>query len=59
ARDGDAAIAELAAALARPGRAPADRVLVVTADRGLRERVRAAGADVTGPGALLDALPEP
>ena len=31
-------------------------VLVVTADRGLAARVRAAGAEVTGPGALLRAL---
>jgi hypothetical protein len=51
--DGDAAVVELAGTLA--GRD--DRVLVVTADRGLRERVTAAGAEVTGPGALLDALP--
>ena len=34
-----------------------DRVRVVTADRALRERVRAAGAEVTGPGTLLGALP--
>ena len=31
-------------------------VLVVTADRGLAERVRAAGAEVAGPGALLRTL---
>lgn len=52
--DGDAAIVELVAKLATGD----DRVLVVTADRGLRERVRAAGAEVTGPTTLLDALPE-
>lgn len=51
--DGDGAIVELVGTLAGDG----DRVLVVTADRGLRERVRAAGAEVTGPGTLLDALP--
>jgi hypothetical protein len=31
----------------------------VTADRELRERVRAAGAEVTGPGAFRAALPDP
>ena len=51
--DGDATIAALAAALA----GGEDRVLVVTADRGLRERVRAVGAEVVGPGTLLAALP--
>jgi hypothetical protein len=51
--DGDATIAALAGSLSGGG----DRVLVVTADRGLRDRVRAAGAEVTGPGTLLDALP--
>jgi len=50
AADGDAAIAALA------GELPGD-VLVVTADRELRARVRAVGADVTGPSTLLDALP--
>jgi rRNA-processing protein FCF1 len=52
-RDGDAAVAELAGKLAGPG----DRVLVVTADRALRDRVRAVGAEVVGPSALYDALP--
>ena len=33
-------------------------VAVVTADRGLIDRVRAIGADVIGPGWLLDRLPE-
>lgn len=49
-RDGDTAIVALLREL------PED-VLVVTADRDLRARVRAAGADVTGPSTLLDALP--
>jgi hypothetical protein len=31
---------------------------VVTADRGLRDRVQAAGAAVVGPSALQEALPE-
>lgn len=31
-------------------------VIVVTADRGLAERVRAANAEVVGPGWLLDQL---
>ena len=53
--DGDSAIAALAQRLADGP----DRVLVVTADRELRERVRGVGADVTGPGTLLDALPAP
>ncbi|HLU60149.1 MAG TPA: hypothetical protein VKZ81_32205 [Pseudonocardia sp.] len=52
--DGDAAIAALAAELVADG-----PVVVVTADRGLRERVRAAGATTLGPHALLDALPGP
>lgn len=52
--DGDATIAALAAELAGAGGA----VLVVTADRGLRNRV-AAAADTVGPGALLRALPGP
>jgi rRNA-processing protein FCF1 len=51
--DGDTAIAALAADLAAQG----DSVLVVTADRALRERVRGAGAGTIGPGALLEALP--
>jgi hypothetical protein len=49
--DGDSAIVALAADLA------AEDVLVVTADRELRDRVRATGAAVVGPGALLSALP--
>ncbi|GAA2551342.1 hypothetical protein [Pseudonocardia hydrocarbonoxydans] len=49
--DGDATIVALATSLA--GR----DVVVVTADRGLRERVRAAGARTAGPSVLLDALP--
>lgn len=58
-RDGDSAIVDLVASLVdRTGPAPSGRVLVVTADRRLRERVTATGADVTGPGTLLDALPE-
>ena len=53
--DGDSAIVGLVEKLA----GGADRVLVVTADRALRERVQAAGAMVVGPSTLLDALPEP
>jgi hypothetical protein len=56
AADGDSAIAQLAADLAAAG--TGDPVLVVTADRGLRERVRGTGAATTGPGSLLDALPD-
>jgi hypothetical protein len=51
--DGDGAIVALVEKLA----AGADRVLVVTADRELRARVQALRAEVTGPSALLDALP--
>ena len=51
--DGDSAIVDLVGQLV----GDADRVLVVTADRGLRERVTAAGAEVAGPNTLLDALP--
>ena len=51
--DGDAAVVALAASLANTG----DRVLVVTADRELRDRVRAVGAEVTGPSTLREALP--
>ncbi len=51
--DGDATIAELARAAA----VVRDEVVVVTADRGLRERVRAHGATVVGPACLLRALP--
>jgi predicted ATPase len=48
-RDGDAAIVELTAS-------SSTTVTVVTADRALAERVRAAGADVVGPGWLLTRL---
>lgn len=48
--DGDATIAALAAELGGDA-------LVVTGDRGLRERVRATGAAVTGPSALLSVIP--
>lgn len=51
--DGDGAVVALVDQLA----GGPDRVLVVTADRALRERVRAAGADVTGPGTFHAALP--
>jgi hypothetical protein len=51
--DGDTTIAALAADLASTG----SPVLVVTADRALRERVRSTGATTTGPTSLLDALP--
>ena len=51
--DGDAAIVAVVTTLADSP----DRVLVVTADRGLQERVRARGARVVGPSVLLDALP--
>jgi hypothetical protein len=51
--DGDSAIVGLVEELT----GGTDRVLVVTADRALRERVGAAGAEVTGPRVLLDALP--
>ena len=54
ATDGDSAIAELVGILT----GGPDRVVVVTADRGLRERVQAAGAAVVGPSALQEALPE-
>jgi hypothetical protein len=52
--DGDSAVVSLAEELA----GGPDRVLVVTADRALRERVRAVGAEVTGPGTFHAALPE-
>ena len=52
--DGDSAIVDLVEELVGgPG-----RVLVVTADRALRARVHAAGAEVTGPGTFRAALPE-
>jgi len=50
---GDDALAGCARELAGQGRA----VLVVTADRGLRDRLRS-GTPVTGPGWLLDRLDE-
>jgi hypothetical protein len=53
--DGDSAIVAIVEGLA----GESGRVLVVTADRELRERVRAAGAEVTGPGAFRAALPDP
>jgi hypothetical protein len=49
--DGDSSIAALVDDLEGD-------VLVVTADRELRSRVRAAGATTVGPGMLLRALPE-
>jgi hypothetical protein len=52
--DGDATIVALVGELAGAD----DRVLVVTADRALRDRVRAAGAEVAGPGTLQAALPD-
>jgi hypothetical protein len=52
--DGDATIVALVGELAGSD----DRVLVVTADRDLRDRVRAAGAEVAGPGMLQAALPD-
>lgn len=53
-RDGDTAIVDLATELA----GAAGPVLVVTADRVLRLRVRAVGAEVVGPGTFAAALPE-
>jgi len=50
--DGDAAIVDLVGELVAGG----ERVLVVTADRGLRSRVTEAGGEVVGPGVLLRAL---
>ena len=53
--DGDSAIVDLVDEfVGGPG-----RVLVVTADRALRARVHAAGAEVIGPGTFRAALPEP
>lgn len=49
---GDSAIAAVAAHLDDGA-----RVVVVTADRGLRQIVTAGGASTVGPGALLAALP--
>lgn len=51
--DGDSAIAGLVEDLVEGSDAD---VLVVTADRALRARVHAAGADTAGPGLLLHAL---
>ena len=54
--DGDATIAALVSELTGD---PLDGdVIVVTADRELRARVRAAGAATVGPGVLLRALPD-
>ena len=50
AADGDSTIAALADDLG-------EGVLVVTADRALRDRVRGVGAATVGPGTLLRALP--
>ena len=52
--DGDAAVVALVTTLADTP----ERVLVVTADRELRERVHALGAQVAGPATLRDALPD-
>lgn len=52
--DGDSRLARSARELRRTR--PRDHVVVVTADRGLRERVRADGVDVAGPSALLELL---
>jgi hypothetical protein len=52
-RDGDGAIVALTRDLGGNG------VLVVTADRGLRDRVHALGATTAGPSTLLAALPGP
>jgi hypothetical protein len=54
--DGDSAIVALVGDLVADLAGRADRVLVVTADRRLREQVRAAGAEVVGPSALREAL---
>jgi hypothetical protein len=51
--DGDTAIVAVTGDLTAGG----GRVVVVTADRVLRIRVRAAGAEVVGPGTFLAALP--
>lgn len=50
--DGDQTIVDLAAAAVDEGR----DVVVVTADRALTGRVTASGAEVMGPGRLLDQL---
>jgi len=51
-RDGDSAIVDEVSALVAAGGSPT----VVTADRGLRDRVLAAGGAVVGPTWLLDRL---
>lgn len=51
-RNGDDTIVELVGAEA----ADRDRIVVVTADRELRDRVEAVGAEAVGPRTLLDAL---
>jgi hypothetical protein len=51
-RDGDSAIVDEVSALVAAGGSPT----VVTADRGLRDRVLAAGGAVVGPSWLLDRL---
>jgi hypothetical protein len=56
--DGDSTIAALAADLVTDG-SGGGALVVVTADRALRERVRGSGAVTTGPGTLLNALPAP
>jgi hypothetical protein len=55
--DGDSTIAALATDLVTDGSGGA--LVVVTADRALRERVRGSGAVTAGPGTLLNALPAP
>lgn len=51
--DGDDTVVDEAAALVEQGR----HVTVVTADRGLRDRVAALGVECRGPRWLLDQLP--
>ncbi len=52
-RDGDSAIVTLVGRLAA---AAPEEILVITADRALRDQVRSLGARVAGPGRLLDRL---
>ena len=52
--DGDSTIVSLVERLA----GGTDGVRVVTADRALRDRVVAVGAEVTGPGTFRAALPD-
>jgi hypothetical protein len=52
--EGDDTMAAIAAAAAAEG----EPVTLVSADRGLRERVLRTGGQVVGPGWLLDRLPE-